>query len=41
MAALLDTLLHVAPLVILAGAGSIGLAALVDRVADSGAGREH
>jgi hypothetical protein len=41
MAGFLDTLLHIAPLVILAGAGSIGLAALVDKLLAIGASRDR
>ena len=41
MAGILETLLHIAPLVILAGAGSIGLAALVDRLRAIGSSRDR
>lgn len=41
MAAFAETFLHIAPLVILAGAGSIGLAALVDRLLSLKASRDR
>jgi hypothetical protein len=41
MAAFAETFLHIAPLVILAGAGSIGLAALIDRLLSLNGSRDR